>query len=62
MTKEIEKKRQPNSFQKGIRNVTWMLIGFMVVMVPIVSISSDVINPVPLTGYPGLVYFGQNYK
>ncbi|EEU35989.1 uncharacterized protein NECHADRAFT_49652 [Fusarium vanettenii 77-13-4] len=36
MTKEIEKKRQPNSFQKGIRNVTWMLIGFMVVMVPIV--------------------------
>ncbi|KAM6516733.1 hypothetical protein FALCPG4_014906 [Fusarium falciforme] len=36
MAKEIEKKRQPNSFQKGIRNVTWMLIGFMVVMVPVV--------------------------
>lgn len=38
MVKEVEKKRQPNAFQKGILNVTWMLIGFMVVMVPIVSI------------------------
>ncbi|RSL42897.1 hypothetical protein CEP54_015307 [Fusarium duplospermum] len=36
MAKGIEKKRHHNSFQKGIRNVTWMLIGFMVVMVPIV--------------------------
>ncbi|RKL20128.1 Magnesium-transporting ATPase, P-type 1 [Fusarium oxysporum] len=36
MVKEVEKKRQPNAFQKGILNVTWMLIGFMVVMVPIV--------------------------
>lgn len=49
MTKEIEKKRQPNSFQKGIRNVTWMLIGFMVVMVPIVSISFTGNQSVPLT-------------
>ncbi|KAG5795912.1 hypothetical protein H9Q69_005057 [Fusarium xylarioides] len=36
MVKEVEKKRQPNAFQKGILNVTWMLIGFMIVMVPIV--------------------------
>lgn len=39
MVKEVEKKRQPNAFQKGILNVTWMLIGFMIVMVPIVSTS-----------------------
>ncbi|VUC24019.1 unnamed protein product [Clonostachys rosea] len=38
MVKEVEKKRQPNSFQKGIRAVTYMLIGFMLVMVPIVSV------------------------
>ncbi|KAF5667253.1 magnesium-translocating P-type ATPase [Fusarium heterosporum] len=36
MVKAVEKKRQPNAFQKGILNVTWMLIGFMVIMVPIV--------------------------
>ncbi|WZH39163.1 PMR1-Ca++-transporting P-type ATPase located in Golgi [Fusarium acuminatum] len=40
MVKEVEKKRQPNAFQKGILNVTWMLIGFMVVMVPIVLVIS----------------------
>lgn len=38
MAKELEKKREQNAFQKGIRNVSWMLIGFMSVMVPIVSI------------------------
>ena len=37
MAKELEKKRETNAFQKGIRNVSWMLIGFMCVMVPIVS-------------------------
>lgn len=43
MAKELEKKRERNAFQTGIRNVSWMLIGFMVVMVPIVSLA-----PVPL--------------
>jgi Mg2+-importing ATPase len=37
MAKELEKRRGVNAFQKGIRNVTWMLIGFMAVMVPIAS-------------------------
>ncbi|KND89115.1 Magnesium-transporting ATPase, P-type 1 [Tolypocladium ophioglossoides CBS 100239] len=36
MAKELKKKREMNSFQRGIRNVSWMLIGFMCVMVPIV--------------------------
>ncbi|KAH7123169.1 hypothetical protein EDB81DRAFT_913339 [Dactylonectria macrodidyma] len=36
MAKELEKRREVNAFQKGIRNVTWMLIGFMAVMVPVV--------------------------
>ena len=35
--KELNKKRPINSFQKGIRNVSYMMIGFMMVMVPIVS-------------------------
>jgi P-type Mg2+ transporter len=37
--KELNKKRPLNSFQKGIRNVTYMMIAFMLVMVPIVSTS-----------------------
>lgn len=37
MAKELEKRREVNAFQKGIRSVTWMLIGFMAVMVPIAS-------------------------
>ncbi|PHH88453.1 hypothetical protein CDD83_7518 [Cordyceps sp. RAO-2017] len=36
MAKELKKKRETNAFQKGIRNVSWMLIAFMCVMVPIV--------------------------
>jgi len=37
MAKELEKRRKVNAFQKGIRDVSWMLIGFMAVMVPVVS-------------------------
>lgn len=40
MTKELEKKRERNAFQKGIRSVSWMLIGFMAVMVPIVRLTT----------------------
>lgn len=35
--KQLSKNRDLNAFQKGIRNVSYMLIGFMLVMVPIVS-------------------------
>lgn len=42
MSKELQKSRGPNAFQRGIRNVTWMLIGFMLVMVPIVSLLVDI--------------------
>ncbi|TKA58160.1 hypothetical protein B0A49_12139 [Cryomyces minteri] len=38
--KQLNKKRPLNSFQKGIRNVTYMMMGFMAVMVPIVLIVS----------------------
>ncbi|KAJ3528206.1 hypothetical protein NM208_g10309 [Fusarium decemcellulare] len=38
MAKELEKKRDKNAFQRGIQHVSWMLIGFMCVMVPIVSL------------------------
>ncbi|KAE8448503.1 hypothetical protein EG329_009384 [Mollisiaceae sp. DMI_Dod_QoI] len=34
--KQLNKKRPMNSFQRGIRNVSYMMIAFMVVMVPIV--------------------------
>ncbi|PHH81795.1 hypothetical protein CDD82_7837 [Ophiocordyceps australis] len=40
MAKELKKKREKNAFQKGILHVSWMLIGFMCVMVPIVLIIS----------------------
>ncbi|KAK2594081.1 hypothetical protein QQS21_008230 [Conoideocrella luteorostrata] len=36
MAKDLKKRRQPNSFQLGIRHVSYMLIGFMLVMVPLV--------------------------
>ncbi|PHH72000.1 hypothetical protein CDD80_4838 [Ophiocordyceps camponoti-rufipedis] len=36
MANELTKKRVPNAFQIGIRHVSYMLIGFMCVMVPIV--------------------------
>lgn len=36
MANELTKKRVPNAFQTGIRHVSYMLIGFMCVMVPIV--------------------------
>lgn len=37
--KQLNKKRPLNSFQRGIRNVTYMMIVFMLIMVPIVSIA-----------------------
>ncbi|TQV95429.1 Mg-transporting ATPase [Cordyceps javanica] len=40
MSKALHKKRGMNAFQRGIQNVTWMLIGFMGVMVPIVLVVS----------------------
>lgn len=42
MAKDLEKKREKNAFQKGIRNVSWMLIGFMVVMIPVVLVINAV--------------------
>lgn len=38
MSKKLAGSRRSNAFERGIRHVTWMLIGFMTVMVPIVSI------------------------
>ena len=38
MSKALNKKRDLNAFQRGIRGVTWMLMGFMGVMVPIVLV------------------------
>ena len=34
--KQLNKKRPLNSFQRGIRNVSYMMIAFMMTMVPIV--------------------------
>ncbi|KAF8849484.1 magnesium-translocating P-type ATPase [Acephala macrosclerotiorum] len=36
IVKQLNQKRPINSFQLGIRNVSYMMIGFMIVMVPIV--------------------------
>ncbi|KAG6007375.1 hypothetical protein E4U21_006079 [Claviceps maximensis] len=36
MAKELKKRRETNSFQRGIRHVSYMLIGFMLTMVPLV--------------------------
>lgn len=36
--KQLNKKRPVNSFQKGVRNVSFMMIGFMAVMVSIVLV------------------------
>ncbi|QUC17578.1 uncharacterized protein UV8b_01819 [Ustilaginoidea virens] len=36
MANELKKRRQANSFQVGIRHVSYMLIGFMLIMVPLV--------------------------
>ncbi|OAA36069.1 magnesium-translocating P-type ATPase family protein [Metarhizium rileyi] len=36
MAKELKKRREPNSFQLGIRHVSYMLVGFMLTMVPLV--------------------------
>ncbi|KAG6032795.1 hypothetical protein E4U41_007125 [Claviceps citrina] len=36
MAKELKTRREPNSFQLGIRHVSYMLIGFMLTMVPLV--------------------------
>lgn len=38
MSSALNKKRDLNAFQRGIRGVTWVLIGFMCVMVPIVLV------------------------
>lgn len=35
--KQLDKRRPLNSFQRGIRNVSYMMIAFMLVMVPIVG-------------------------
>ncbi|KAG5984950.1 hypothetical protein E4U54_006081, partial [Claviceps lovelessii] len=35
MAKELKKRRETNSFQRGIRHVSYMLIGFMLTMVPL---------------------------
>lgn len=35
--KQLNKRRPLNSFQRGVRSVTYMMIIFMFVMVPIVS-------------------------
>ncbi|KAM4063712.1 E1-E2 ATPase domain-containing protein [Hirsutella rhossiliensis] len=40
MANELRKRRERNAFEKGIRNVSWMLIGFMCFMVPIVLVIS----------------------
>jgi Mg2+-importing ATPase len=37
--KQLNSKRPLNSFQRGIRHVTYMMIAFMLVLVPIVSIA-----------------------
>jgi P-type Mg2+ transporter len=34
--KQLNKRRPLNSFQRGVRNVTYMMLTFMFVMVPIV--------------------------
>ena len=39
--KQLNKRRPLNSFQRGIRNVTYILIAFMLVVVPIVSTQED---------------------
>lgn len=36
--KQLNKRRPLNSFQRGVRNVTYMMIVFMLVMAPIVSL------------------------
>lgn len=61
MVKEVEKKRQPNAFQKGILNVTWMLIGFMIVMVPIVS-TSRIDSLTPTNQREGSVHLRQGHR
>lgn len=40
IVKEIQKRKPMNSFQRGIRNVSYMLLAFMLVMVPIVLVIS----------------------
>ncbi len=37
IVKQLNKNRPLNSFQRGIRNVVYLMIAFMLVMVPIVS-------------------------
>lgn len=41
MANELKKRREPNSFQIGIRHVSYMLIGFMLTMVPLVRFVSE---------------------
>lgn len=42
--KQLNKKRPVNSFQKGVRNVSFMMIGFMLVMVSIVLVINGEIS------------------
>lgn len=40
--KQLNSKRPLNSFQRGIRHVTFMMTAFMLVLVPIVGYRGDV--------------------
>jgi Mg2+-importing ATPase len=42
--KQLIKKRPLNAFQRGVRNVSYMMIAFMLVMVPIVLVTSGKIT------------------
>lgn len=42
--KQLAAKRETNAFQKGIRKVTYLLIGFMITMVPIVLAISGLVT------------------
>ena len=51
--KQLNKKRPLNAFQRGIRNVTYMMIAFMLVMVPIVSVQCYSLECLPTVIGPG---------
>lgn len=42
--KQLNKRRPLNSFQRGVRNVSYMMIAFMFVMVPIVSFDCYIVE------------------
>jgi hypothetical protein len=50
--KQLNSKRPLNSFQRGIRHVTYMMIAFMLVLVPIVRIARlRLVQLADLTGF-----------